>query len=136
MVYITFALPVALVIITNALMFVKVVINIRQGQSIQRHVANDRNEIGIFVKLSTLTGLTWVFGLIDSVVDLSPFAYISIILNASQGLFLFLAFICNRRVLGLLKKHFNLSNGPTVTLNNSCTPKRAMQLNNTDTSTL
>ncbi|KAH3789055.1 hypothetical protein DPMN_167222 [Dreissena polymorpha] len=135
MVYITFALPVALVIITNALMFVKVVINIRRSQNIKRHVANDRNEIGIFVKLSTLTGFTWVFGLVDSITNLTPFAYIFIILNASQGVFLFFAFICNRRVLGVLKKHFNLSN-TTVTLNNSFTSKRAIQSNTTNTSIL
>ncbi|XP_052259007.1 adhesion G-protein coupled receptor F3-like [Dreissena polymorpha] len=136
MLFITFVIPVAFVIATNGLMFVKVIINIRKSQRIQRHVANDRNEMCIFIKLSTLTGLTWVFGLVDSVADLDPVTYIFIILNLSQGVFLFFSFICNRRTLIDLKEHFNLSKDRTLTLSNSDSSKKAIQSNRTNAATL
>ncbi|WAQ97230.1 hypothetical protein MAR_029920, partial [Mya arenaria] len=64
---------------------------------VQKNVKKERNDLEIFVKLSTITGMTWIFGLINSVTQISFFSYLFIVLNACQGVFLFFAFICNRR---------------------------------------
>ncbi|XP_052250803.1 adhesion G protein-coupled receptor E2-like isoform X2 [Dreissena polymorpha] len=97
----TFMIPVCLVIVSNFAMFIQVVIRIRNSK-IERNVQNDRNELLIFVKLSTITGMTWIFGIIYSFTEYIIFSYLFIVLNASQGVFLFFAFIVNKRVLGMI----------------------------------
>ena len=97
----TFLIPVCLVIVSNFAMYVMVIIHIRNS-TIDRNVQNDRNELVIFVKLSTITGMTWIFGIIYSFTDNVVFSYVFIVLNASQGVFLFFAFIVNKRVLGMI----------------------------------
>ena len=102
--YFTFCLPLALVIISNSVMFVAVVYKIKQTRSVSRNVQNERNNIVIFAKLSTITGATWIFGFIYLWTDIEVFSYLFISLNASQGLFLCFAFVANRRVLTMYKQ--------------------------------
>ncbi|WAQ97231.1 hypothetical protein MAR_029921 [Mya arenaria] len=77
-------------------------IRIKRSPSVQKNVKNERSDLEIFVKLSPITGMTWIFGLINSFTQISFFSYLFIVLNASQGVFLFFAFICNRRVYSML----------------------------------
>ena len=46
-------------------------------------------------------GFTWIFGYIAAFTDVEALWYIYIILNSLQGVFIFIAFIFNRRI-GLL----------------------------------
>lgn len=62
------------------------------------------NSIGkdyrLYMRLSTIMGLTWFFGLIASIVDQSYLLwYLFIILNTLQGLFIFIAFGCKKSKL-------------------------------------
>jgi len=104
MIVFTFALPVCLVIVMNLLFFVVVIVKISRTASVQKSVKNERNDFEIFVKLSTITGITWVFGLIYMLADVVAFSYLFIVLNASQGVFLFFAFVANRRVAAMLRE--------------------------------
>lgn len=56
--YFTFALPVVVVVVSNLLMFIVVVVKIARSPSVTRYVQNDRSDIAVFAKLSTLTGIT------------------------------------------------------------------------------
>ena len=52
-------------------------------------------------QIASLMGFTWIFGYIAAFTDVEALWYIYIILNSLQGVFIFVSFICNRRV-GLL----------------------------------
>ena len=99
----TFGIPVGFVIITNLIMFAFFIYKIKTAPSVSKDVKNERNDIIIFAKLSTLTGFTWIFGFIYSWTENEVFSYLFITLNATQGVFLFLSFVCNRRVLSMYK---------------------------------
>ena len=55
----------------------------------------------IMFQIASLMGFTWIFGYIAAFTDVEALWYIYIILNSLQGVFIFISFICNRRV-GLL----------------------------------
>ncbi|XP_055954308.1 uncharacterized protein LOC130010588 [Patella vulgata] len=57
----------------------------------------------MYVKMSSLTGFTWLIGFIAIITQSEPLIYIFIVINASQGGFLFLSFVCNARVFELIK---------------------------------
>ena len=99
MVGFTFGIPVGFVIITNLMMFAFFIYKIKTAPVVKKDVKNERNDIIIFAKLSTLTGFTWIFGFIYSWTDIELFSYLFIILNATQGVLLFLSFVCNKRVI-------------------------------------
>jgi len=104
MIIFTFALPVGLIVVINLLFFLVVIVKLSRSPSVQKNVQNERNDFKIFVKLSTITGITWVFGLIYMLADVVAFSYLFIVLSASQGVFLFFAFVANRRVAAMLRE--------------------------------
>ena len=108
----TFGIPLTVVIVANLLMFLWTVYQLLRMPEIQKDVKNKRNDVIIFAKLSTLTGFSWIFGFIFSWTGVKVFSYLFIVLNASQGVFLFLSFVCNQRVLTMYK---NRSFGVTST---------------------
>ncbi|XP_045187248.2 uncharacterized protein LOC123545052 [Mercenaria mercenaria] len=98
------ALPVAIVVFANIFMFCVVVFKIHKHPTLSSSNPKERHNITIFAKLSTITGMTWIFGFIYIFTQVETFAYIFIILNAGQGVFIMLSFVCNRRVISLLCK--------------------------------
>ena len=106
MVRYVFALPVGIIITFNLGLFVAVVIQMCLMPEVESETRHTRNFFTIYAKLSTLTGLTWIFGFIYFFSNTAVLEYLFIILNASQGVFLFLAFVCNKRVIGLYKGCF------------------------------
>ncbi|XP_045190638.2 uncharacterized protein LOC123547531 [Mercenaria mercenaria] len=103
MIIYTFGIPAGLIVLSNVCMFIFVVIKIKRSPSVQKSVQNERNDIIVFVKLSTITGATWVFGLLYIWTNLTTMSYIFIVLNASQGVFIMFAFVINKRVFDLFK---------------------------------
>lgn len=53
----------------------------------------------LYARLSTIMGLTWLTGLLASLVDAQPLWYLFVVLNSLQGLFIFIAFGCKRSKL-------------------------------------
>ena len=53
----------------------------------------------LYVRLAVIMGLTWITGLAAGFVDVEAVWYVFISLNTLQGLFIFVAFTCNRRVV-------------------------------------
>ncbi|XP_060564907.1 uncharacterized protein LOC132724110 [Ruditapes philippinarum] len=98
MVAFLFALPVAVIILLNIILFTIVILQMRKTSKVQNDT-NRQQFLHIYAKLSTLTGCTWVFGFCNYFLNIAAFDYIFIILNASQGVFLFIAFVANRRTL-------------------------------------
>ncbi|KAL4220580.1 hypothetical protein ACF0H5_020978 [Mactra antiquata] len=95
--------PVAIVIGCNICLFAVTVFHIGTSKS-NNFFEQDRRLVTIYVKLSTLTGVTWIFGLLSLIFPgVDALGYLFIILNAGQGLFIFVFFICSKRVLNCLK---------------------------------
>ncbi|KAJ8313132.1 hypothetical protein KUTeg_009315 [Tegillarca granosa] len=78
-------------------------LKIHPGYSVTR--VRDTTSLFTF-KLFTLTGISWIFQIIDSFLPLSAFSFIVTIFNGFQGLFVFLSYICNKRVFNLYKTLF------------------------------
>ena len=48
-------------------------------------------------------GLTWIVGLVAALVDMEEVWFAFVILNTTQGLFIFASFTCNKKVGASLK---------------------------------
>ena len=75
-----------------------------------------------------VTGVAWPLMFIDAVLPLTVFSFIATFANALQGVFIFFAFICNKKVLGLYK-HFCYKRHQYSVAGDSrrkCTPETAM----------
>ena len=114
----TVALPIGLVVILNLAMFIGVVIKVGRIPSMKTHSTNDRNNFTIFIKLSTLTGITWCFGFLYQFSTIKVLAYAFVVLNASQGVFIMISFVLNKRVTGKLKSSYfsHFESNPTGNL--------------------
>ena len=107
-----FALPVGMIVVVNLGHYIAVIIKMWRLPTVTSETKHTRNFFAIYAKLSTLTGITWVFGFVYVFTGVTALEYIFIIFNASQGVFIFLAFVCNKRVISL---HRNLM-GRTKTI--------------------
>lgn len=58
-----------------------------------------RNEFGIFCRLLTIIGITWVLQILDGFLPFTTFSYISTIINSFQGTAIFIAFVLNKRII-------------------------------------
>ncbi|KAK3590082.1 hypothetical protein CHS0354_041125 [Potamilus streckersoni] len=99
----TFALPVGFVILSNLFMFLVVVHKVRSLPNVDKNVKNQRNNVVIFAKLSSITGITWIFGLLYQWTNEIALSYVFIVLNASLGVFIMISFVINRRVFRLAR---------------------------------
>ena len=108
MIIFTFCVPVGFVVITNLVMFIICICKVIKTPKIRRNVKHERNDIIIFAKLSTLTGLCWVFGFVYILTDIEAFSYLFIISNASQGIFIFLSFVCTGKVMNMYRDKVGL----------------------------
>ena len=98
---VTFLIPTSLTLTVNLLLFAYVVLRISKTSSSSSNLNQERNYFLIYVRLSTLTGLTWIFGFLRLFLTLDALEYLFIILNAGQGIFIMVAFVLNKRVLSM-----------------------------------
>lgn len=109
----TFIFPVIFQIIFNFLMFSITFHHIRKTPKVQS--SQSRNEFSIFLKLFLLTGISWLFMVIDGFFEISPFTFLATIVNGSQGMFLFISYVCNKKVLSMLKNKYTREPANTLT---------------------
>ena len=103
---ITFIAPVGAIILSNIVFLAITIWRISRTTMPEGSHSTDRNNVLIYIKMSTLTGCCWLFGFIRILTGAYVFEILFILTNASQGLFLMLSFVCNKRVLSLLKDQF------------------------------
>lgn len=58
----------------------------------------------LYLRLAVIMGITWITGLAAGFVDLEPLWYAFVALNTLQGLFIFVAFTCTKKVIASLKE--------------------------------
>ena len=64
---------------------------------------NARRRLVIYLRLSVIMGLTWLFGLLAAIVQLEILWLLYALTNALQGFYIGISFICTRRVSRLLE---------------------------------
>ena len=108
-----FVLPLALALLANVVFFVRTVAIIQHSSAGNPGNCTKKQkalcQLKLYARMSTVMGFAWIFALIAACFDpLSPaglvFTFIYIILNAMGGLFIFVAFTCNRRVYQLYRE--------------------------------
>jgi hypothetical protein len=73
----------------------------RNGQML-RAQKQEKSSMFIYIKISTLIGLGWTSAFLA--IAFPVLSYVFIFLTSFQGLYIFLAFVCNRNVLMLYKR--------------------------------
>ena len=120
--------PMIVILLSNTVMFARTIICIRAStratkSSVRKSSLNHmtgKDDVMLYIRMSTVMGFTWVFGLASSVVSafaappsrttciiLHLLGMLFIVFNCSQGIFIFFAFVFNRRVLGLYRGLFS-----------------------------
>ena len=99
---VTFIVPLLLTCVVNTVMFTLTVININFVKNINKS-REDKNELLIFMKLFSLTGIIWIFQMIDAMLQLSVFSFVATILTSSQGFIIFLSFASSSRILSYFR---------------------------------
>ena len=89
-----FLIPLALILLTNLFFFTLSLKNICMSYRTKTEDVKQRKpgQILIYLKLSVVMGLTWVFGFLGNVVNDDIFWTLFAISNGLQGLFIFLGF--------------------------------------------
>ncbi|XP_062588344.1 uncharacterized protein LOC134250022 [Saccostrea cucullata] len=99
---ITLLVPLIFVCLTNIFFYILTAYKICSSPDIESTTGN-RVQFSVYIKLFTLTGLSWMLQIIDAFIDVSVFSYVVAILNGLQGLLIFLSCVCNDRVWNLYK---------------------------------
>ncbi|XP_033104035.1 uncharacterized protein LOC117106729 isoform X2 [Anneissia japonica] len=94
-----FGIPIAVIILPNLILFVATITGIREARQSTAIVSGDKSkqkqlaeEMIIYIRISTVMGLTWIFGFLASFIDHVVLWYLFTILNSLQGFFIFIAF--------------------------------------------
>ena len=105
-----FVMPLALSVLFNLVQLALTARALCQTERMTHHrasSASDRGEssnVGIYARLSSLTGLFWVVALLSEVPGCWWLSYVSAVLNGLQGLHLAVSYTGNRRVLKLWRE--------------------------------
>lgn len=126
---VAFGAPIMLIFLVNCVLFTRTIVAIQRTTRLLKlnrdksqssvHQMTGRNDVILYVKMSSVMGFTWVFGLASSVISavvketsdtvcvvVHVLGILFPILNSLQGVFIFCAFVLNRRVLKLFRNKF------------------------------
>ena len=105
-----FILPVGILLFYNTTMFMYTIIAIQLSKQSSRQLYASRNKcqeqntVWIYLKLSSLTGLSWIFGFLDILISSEIFSALFVLLASLQGLYIALSFLINDRVAKLYRE--------------------------------
>ena len=104
-----FAVPIALIIISNTVFYIVTIYNIHQVQRSTRIITTNNQKSNtcqflLYIKLCTIMGLTWVFAFIAMLGKLPVLWYVFIVFNSLQGVIICLTFVLTAKVLRLLSE--------------------------------
>ncbi|CAC5413175.1 unnamed protein product [Mytilus coruscus] len=101
----TFTINIILYTITVYRLFRKTTLN-----STLSDYRNNKTEVGIFLKLFITTGCSWILLLVNFFVNEMLIYTVIAGLNGLQGLYVFIAYICNKRIYRLYKSKLRITN--------------------------
>ncbi|XP_046576506.1 uncharacterized protein LOC124284467 [Haliotis rubra] len=95
--------PVAIIMAINGGLFVATALTMRKLAKEQLELKSKKSSISLYAQLSILTGITWFFALVSVLVDSEIYKYIFVILCVVKGLYIFVSFVCTKRVFDLMR---------------------------------
>ncbi|RWS08920.1 G-protein coupled receptor Mth2-like protein [Dinothrombium tinctorium] len=109
-----FFAPVGLIILSNAAFFVLTALIIVRNNCVSatKTTNSSRKNFKLYLRLCSLMGLSWIAGFLATLADNIYLWYLFVLLNTSQGLFIFLSFTCNKKVINSLKNRLTKSRTP------------------------
>ncbi|XP_074647958.1 uncharacterized protein LOC141903647 [Tubulanus polymorphus] len=105
-----FILPVSVLVAANMVMYTLTVYGIcKASKAASIAKKSDKINILLYIKLSVILGGTWIFAFLWIVTRNVGLKYLFIVFNSLQGVFIFIAFICRRKVVRLLREQLTKS---------------------------
>ncbi|XP_060064317.1 uncharacterized protein LOC132544700 [Ylistrum balloti] len=95
--YLTFLAPVLVVCFCNIYFFIRTALQIKNSPKVDS-TKERKNQHVIYIKLFSITGITWILLVIDTLFPVSIFSFLVTIATACQGLFVLASFVLNKRV--------------------------------------
>ncbi|KAH9514436.1 hypothetical protein Btru_025254 [Bulinus truncatus] len=100
-----FACPLAVVVVCNIGFLIITVVKIHKVRQLspsdRTKNKENQNNLIVYVKLSAMTGVFWVLAILAEVANNDYFRIISIIISGLEGVYIFLSYVFNQRVLRL-----------------------------------
>ncbi|XP_052063035.1 uncharacterized protein LOC127702771 [Mytilus californianus] len=105
LIQLAFIVPIMIMCLLNIFFFIYSAHSIATTPKLKNDDSYQQNSVNlaVYIKLFTITGSSWVIQIIDSFLPLSFFSIIVSLLNALQGVYIFVAYICNKRVFILYR---------------------------------
>ena len=106
-----FGLPIIIIIFINGVFYVLTVLNIYRISTETKHIkisnsSEKKTDLFLYMKLSVIMGLTWIFGFVATLSEVEAIWYLFIIFNSLQGAFICVGFVFTKKVLKLLRNKF------------------------------
>jgi hypothetical protein len=87
-----FALPIFCTVVVNCFVYLYIIITIKSTTNMAGRKSRDVTYATVYFRLLLLTGITWMFGLLNEYFESDVLDYCFIVLIGGQGIFLFAAF--------------------------------------------
>ncbi len=105
-----FGIPIAVILLTNILFYcltLRSLIEINKTTRVVHEKDENKQRYFLYIKLSVVMGLTWIFGFLATLTETEFLWYIFIILNSLQGAFICLSFVMTRKVWKLIREKWS-----------------------------
>ena len=109
-IYVAFYIPALTMLLLNVILLSKTIVFIRDCTKERRNLAEKsgaptRMQIGIYLRMSSIMGATWLFGVFIVIFpDVVAFEYLFVIINGLQGFYVAVAFLLTDNVKKLFKR--------------------------------
>ncbi|XP_069692370.1 uncharacterized protein [Periplaneta americana] len=100
--------PLLVVMVLNVIFFAWSAYLVYTSAKELRHNSTTHQDFRLYARLALIMGLTWIIGLIAGYVDSEVVWYLFILFNTLQGLFIFCAFTCTKKIWNALSKEHGL----------------------------
>ena len=136
MVGLSVVLPLSLIVALNLLLYMVTVYRIHKVCSLQARAESGtdggQQHVRACLRLSLLTGTTWLLSLVAEGLDLSWLRVLAILTNGGQGALLLLSYVTRRRVIVMLAVRLGWQGDFTSTSTNSTMAGSKTRLGNHD----
>lgn len=100
---VTFLAPVILICVFNLVFFCITALKIKQTPNVQS--SQDKRHFDIYIKLFVITGGAWILVIVESFLPFSALSFVTTVMNACQGVFLFVSCVGNERNWKLIRSN-------------------------------
>lgn len=118
--FLWYAAPISIIMVVNLILYIITVRSIYVVSKVATATLTEQPSKGhvlLFIKLSLVMGLTWLFGFLAAIFDVVVLWYVFIVFNTLQGALVAVMFLCTKRVYRLIRKSVRHKPAPGYTSN-------------------